>query len=1299
MIKFPGSLHGHTDHSNLRLRDSTNTVQGLIDRAIELGHEVVGITEHDTIASAIKAEEYYEKIKENNPNFKLVRGNEIYLVRDGLNAENFERGKDRYYHFILLAKDARGHEQIREISTRAWMRSYMSWGMRRVPTYYSDLLEVIGEDKGHVIGSTACLGGALPTQLLRNRETGNPKMESIEFWIEFIQDIFGKENFFFEMQPSYNEEQIYVNQKIVELSKKFSIPYIITCDAHYLRKEDRLIHKAFLNSQNGEREVDDFYASTYLMSDEEIHEYMEESLGKEVLQEAFKNIIKIKDMCEDYSLKKDLKIPRLNWKFFETKEDEVKKYAQLIPNLQKFLDSEYKEDKHLAYAIVDRVVKEPTLQNETTYNEIGACLDDTWISSEVNGSRWSAYFLNLQNIIDSCWDAGTLVGCGRGSGVGFILLYILGITQINPLREKSQTKRWRFLNPERVSVLDVDIDIEGSRRQEVLGKFRELYGEDRVANVLTLRTEKSKSAILTAARGLGIDVDEAQYIASMIQADRGQLRTLHQTYYGDKENGFGANQQFRSEMNANPELWQVAQGIEGLINGMGVHAGGVIFVDEPFTKTTALMRAPNGDIITQFELHDSEKVSNIKYDILSVEALDKIHNCLDLICEYGYEEKEPTLKETYEKIIGVYNLERDNPEMWEMCWNHEVNSLFQMEKQSGIQGIAAMKPTSVDDLAILNSAIRLMATERGGEQPLNKLARFKAHPNDWDIELGKYGLGEKEKAILQPILDISYGLCIAQEQFMELVQIPELGGFNLTWADKLRKSIAKKNPAEYEALTEEYFKVVKEKGLNENLCRYVWNVLIAMSRGYGFNLSHTLAYSIIGLQELNLAFRYPIILWNCACLISDSGMSSAEDWEKMKSSDEIEIGSPSYGKIASSIGKFKSEGIDIEPPNINLSSYTFAPDIDNNSITYGLGGITRIGGDLIFNIIENRPYESIEDFLKKVKVNKVQMVNLIKSGAFDRLYGEDRLKVMNQYIDLIYDGKKRLTLQNMKMLIDYQLIPEEYEYQIKVYNFNKYLKSLYKEYKKLNGESAYYYLDETATKFYNENYDIDDLEPFNEKYFKLEQTKWDKVYKKEMDVVRNFIKKNEKELLEKLNGQLRAEVWNKYCLGSFSDWEMESISCYIHPHVLEKVNNQIYGFDNFFSLSDEPDIEYKFTPKNGGKQIPIYRIHRIIGTVLDRDKLKRTVTLLTLNGVVTFKIFGDAFTYYDKQISEKDENGIKHVIEKSQFSRGKKIIATGIKRDDMFLAKKYKRTPYHLVEEIVKINDDGTIATRHRELI
>ena len=1333
-LKYPGSLHNHTDFSNFRLRDSINTVESLIDYAIELGHEVVAITEHDTIASAVRIEKHYNKIKKDNPNFRVLFGNEIYLVRNGLTNQNFNKDFDRYYHFILIAKDEIGHQQIREISTRAWMRSWVARRMRRVPTYYQDLVDIIGANPGHVIGSTACLGGCLPTQLLRllEMERGTSKnMAALEFkkkiylWIEQMQKIFGKEDFYFEMQPSKNKEQIYVNNELVKLSEELGIKYIITTDSHYLKKEDRPIHKAFLNAQQGDREVDDFYATTYLMNDEEIRSYMEEELGKEVLQKAYQNIIEIKNKCKDFSLMKPLHIPRLNWKNHHARNDEIEFYKNKIPYMKTFLKSEYFEDNLLVYAIVDRIKNDETLNNQETYDEINACLEDTWISSEVNGSRWSAYFLNLQNIIDVCWDAGTLVGAGRGSGVGFILLYLLGITQINPLREKAPTFRWRFLNPNRVSVLDVDIDIEGGRRAEVLNRFREKYGNDRVANVLTLKTEKSKSAILTAARGLGIDIDTAQYLSSFIEADRGQLRTLHQTFYGDPDNGISASKQFRIEMEENyPELWRVAQGIEGLINGCGIHAGGVIFVDEPFTNSTALMRAPSGEIITQFDLHDAEDTGLIKYDILSVEALDKIHNCIDLICEYGYETKEPTLKETYEKIVGVYTLERTAPEMWEKCWNHEVMSLFQMEKQSGIQGIAVMKPTSVDDLAILNSAIRLMATEKGGEMPVNKLARFKAHPSDWDYELQKYGLGAKAKKILEPVLNISYGLCIAQEQFMQLVQLPELGGFDLTWADKLRKSIAKKNPAEYEKLTEEYFEEIKKRGCDEQLCKYVWNVLIAMSKGYGFNLSHTLAYSIIGLQELNLAYKYPIILWNCACLISDSGGNEREETLNDEDTDrnngeqtfdDVSMGifedgadaeleetddndntktrkasKINYGKIATAIGKMKSEGVNIVATDINKSKFTFAPDIENNSIIYGLSGITKVGTEIVHQIINNRPYDSIKDFISKIKINKPQMVNLIKSGAFDSLYNNNRFKAMTIYIDLIADKKKRITLQNMQMLINFGFIPSEYSFQCKVYNFNKYLKK-----HKIDNS---YGIDNIALDFYTNNFDMDLLTPSNEYIFTIKQTDWDKIYKKQMDIIRPFIKENNQELLNKVNDKLRQDLWDKYCIGNISQWEMDSVSCYIHDHELKQLKNSFYGLSDYAKLPEEPEVSYEFRAKDTGKKIPLFKIHRIAGTVLDKDKAKKTVSLLTTSGVVNVKIFGDAFTHYDKQISEKRADGTKKVIEKSWFSRGNKIIVTGIRRDDNFIAKKYKNTPHHLVELITDIDGNGYITTEKERI-
>ena len=957
------------------------------------------------------------------------------------------------------------------------------------------------------------------------------------------------------------------------------------------------------------------------------------------------------------------------------------------------------------------------LQYQELYDEVNACLEMTWVSSEKNKAYWSAYYLNLQKIIDECWAAGTLIGPGRGSGVGFILLYLLGITQINPLWETTKTFRWRFLNPDRVSVLDVDIDIEGGRRTQVLDHLRSVYGNDRVSNVATFGTEKAKSAILTACRGLGVDVDIAQYLSSMVEADRGQQRSLKQTFYGDEENDMPANKQFVKEMTENyPEVWEVAQKIEGVVCRTGIHAGGVIFVDEAFTESTALMRAPDSTIITQFDLHDCEKASLIKYDLLSVEALDKMHICLDLLVEQNYVTPEPTLKETYEKVIGIYNLERTDKKMWEMTWRHEINSLFQMEQQSGIQGIALTHPESVDDLATLNSVIRLMAQEKGAEQPLNKFARFKKNIDLWYQEMDNYGLTKAEQLLLEPVVKLSYGICESQEGFMTLVQMPECGGFDLSWADSLRKAIAKKNPAGYEALQKEYFENVTKKNLSRNLCNYVWNVLVATSKGYGFNKSHTLAYSLIALQEMNLAFKYPTIFWNCACLISDSGgAEQAEDIEDETiiveeiydntlndfdveeddedDDDETEASTDTaattkkkaktktadYDKIAKALGQIQAAGISISPPDINLSDLTFKPIPTEDKIIYGIKGITRVGDDLIKEIIDNRPYSSLYDFLDKVKVNKLQAVNLIKSGAFDR-FG-DRVDIMKDYILSVSDQKKRLTLQNMAMLIEKKLLPQELAHEIKVFNFNKYLKK--------NKVGANYLIDEVAYNFYEKHYDCDNLFVENEQQF-ITQTTWDKIYKKQMEPVRDYLKAHNQEKLDELNNLLYQETYDKYAAGTLSKWEMDSICYYHHEHELAKVNDAIYEFANFHKMPEEPIIERTF-PSKDGKTVPIYKTFRFAGTVLGKDKNKGLVTLLTTSGVVSVRIFKAQFAEYDKQLSRKNPDGTKTVIEKSWFTRGSKLILNGFRRGNDLVLKKYKGCPYSVLSYITKINDDGTL--------
>lgn len=822
--------HCHDERSNFRGRDALVKTTELIDYAHELGHKGVAITNHETISSSLKANKYItSKMNEEDwKDFKVINGNEIYLCK---NLTNEDEKPTVFPHFILLAKDAIGFQQLCELSNIAWTKNSFMNVMMRVPTYYKDLIEVIGDNKGHLIGSTACIGSTLGRMLLMYRETGEQKyFDMCVSWIYRMQDIFGEGNLFLEMQPSHNEEQIFVNKYIIKLSEITKVNYIITTDVHYLKKEDKKAHSAFLKAQDVEREVDSFYSTTYLMSEEEIHSYMDEYLGFDIVETGINNTMLIYDMVEYYDLTKPLHIPYIPLKAEEPPIEN--EYYSKVRLLKDFSVSKEPSDRHMVTRLLKAFENDMQFQNQETYEAVATCLDSIKSSSEKMNVAWSAYLLQIADYVDIAWTK-SLVCPGRGSGVGFILLYMLGITQINPLREKTKTYPWRFLNPERASVLDIDVDVCSSKRDDVIQAIKDVYGHDRVSKVLTLNTEKSKSAIQTAARGLGINDDIAIYLSSLIISDRGQLRTLSQMYYGDKD--FAPDTEFRNEMNKYPELWEVAQKIEGICNGCGSHAGGVIIVDEPFTNTTALMKTNSSEIITQYDLHECEDVSLIKVDLLATEGLDKINTCLELLVENGHIKKYPTLKETYEHCIGIYNLERDNPNMWKMLWNREVMSFFQMEKQSGIQAVSLTKPESVDDLATINSVMRLMADD-GGETPLEKYARFKNNILEWYKEMDEHHVRPKDQEILKEILGISCGICEAQEYLVLLTMHPKIGGFSLAWGDKLRRAVAKKKPKDFEELQEEFFKNVKEKNLDVNLTNYVWNVLIRTQRGYGFDI-------------------------------------------------------------------------------------------------------------------------------------------------------------------------------------------------------------------------------------------------------------------------------------------------------------------------------------------------------------------------------------------------------------------------------------------------------------------------------
>ena len=349
--------------------------------------------------------------------------------------------------------------------------------------------------------------------------------------------------------------------------------------------------------------------------------------------------------------------------------------------------------------------------------------------------------------------------------------------------------------------------------------------------------------------------------------------------------------------------------------------------------------------------------------------------------------------------------------------------------------------------------------------------------------------------------------------------------------------------------------------------------------------------------------------------------------------------------------------------------------------------LSNLNAEIIEKIESGRPYFNLKDFMLRCPLTKTVMINLIKAGAFDEIEKNslgNRKNIMAYYISQISEPKTKLNLQNFNGLIQRNLVPQELEMQVRVYNFNKYLKT--------RKVGKYYTFDDACIMFFNKFYsnESDKLEVING-ITCIIQDKWDKIYQKEMDKAREWLKDNQ-EVLKAYNLSLFKEIWDKYAAGTTSKWEMDSVCFYHGPHELADVNVYKYNIVDFFSLPSEPQVDYFF--KRGGNKIPIYKLHRIIGTVIGKNDNKSTVTLLTTTGVTTVKFSREYYAMFKKQISQVGADGKKHVVEKSWFTRGTMIMVTGFRRDDMFVGKTYAATKGHQLYKITKVVD-GDIVLQH----
>lgn len=1237
----------------------------------------MAITDHEALSAHIKALRYYKQKKKDDESwndFKLILGNEIYLCRNGLSAETYEKG-EKFPHFILLAKDEIGHGQLRELSTRAWKHSFTMF-LTRTPTYYQDVEEIVKRNPGHLVASSACVGGWLGICKMNGAEHN-----AIAF-IKWCKELFG-DDFYLELQPARYQEQIEYNKWLIWLSKETNTKCIITTDSHYLKKEDREVHASFLNSKDGDRETAEFYQYTYMMTPEEIISLMNDYIEEDILKEMLENTNEINDKIAVYDLAQPQIVPHLSddrvkhpeWKIWFS----AFKIRDKFEYLNKYYNSSSEDDRYMLYLGLMKLheMNLPQEKKDQYLERLEQELTECWLVSERLGQPISSYLLMVRNIIQIMWNkAESLVGISRGSAGVMLINYLIGVTQMNPLEQGVYLPHWRFLERNKIELPDIDVDSEGRKRPLVLQKIKEAAQADGGDStcVCTFGTLGTRSAILTAARGLGIDVDVAQYLATMIPQERGFLWPLKDCIEGNPEKDRKPIKQLIEEFKKYPGFLEMVKAIEGLVCQMGIHACGLVVFNVPVYTYNAMMKAPNGTEVTQFDLGDTEYMGGLKMDCLSVEALDKIHTTLDLLLADNMIEWQGTLKSTYDKYLHPDVLDRDAPEMWHKIWRNEIIDIFQMDSTVGKQSLSLVKPESIPQMAAVNALMRLIP-EKGAKTPTEEYVIYKQHPELIKKEIDDLVATDKEKEILYDFMKQYTGVLESQESAMLAVMLP-FTNYDVPHANKIRKIIAKKKMKEIASARAEYFQTGLDNGVSEDILKYIWDVQIKRQLGYSFSIPHTVAYSLIGLQEMNLNYRFPSIYWATACLTVNSG-----------GADEESGGTTNYGKLSSAIGRIKRQGIGVELPDINKAKFGFTPDQENNTIIYGMKGISEVGDDIINKIISNRPYKSFQDFLDKVGPGKVQTIALIKAGCFDKLEKKGRKELLYEYLSILIPRKNKLTLANVNGLINYNILPKNKSAFVYLFNFNKYLK--------LNKKDDRYYIDERAYQYFSKNFDVNYLGTDKKKTY-IEVKVWDTLYKDRMMELKEYINKNQEKLIDKLHAAEIDEVWQQYCSGTLSTWEMDTLGFYYHDHDLLNTYHPEFQFKDFYEMSEIPiPSEYN---EYKGRKVPVFELQTIYGTVLDKNSYKHTVVLLTPTGVVNVKCVAEQYSKYDKQLSQPNpETGKKEVIERSWFKRGTNLIVNGWRNADQFMARGRQSEGKYPIYKILESDDCGLLnITRYR---
>jgi len=888
-------LHLHTDHS---LLDGAIKIEPLARRAAELKMPAVAITDHGNLYGALS---FYNKMRD--AGVKPIIGIEAYIARGSRHDRGSEKlapGDRATNHIVLLAKNLTGYHNLVKLSSFAYIEGF--W---RKPRIDRELLSKYGEG---IIGLSACISGVPPHLLLRD-QFDEAARASLEF-----QDILGKGNYYLEIQEHGLDAQNRIRKPLVELSKKTGIPMVATNDSHYLMDTDVKAHDTLLCIGTGKTINDPnrlTYGSPkyYFRSAEE----MWETFGEE--PDLLLKTLEIAEKC-------DLTFPKSI--------DQVPLYP--FP------------DGHTVDSYFEKVTRDGF---EERWREIWQALESSGslrhpisryrdrLTHEIETIKrmgFSGYFLIVWDFIRYAKDKGIPVGPGRGSAAGSLAAYCLKITDVDPIQYDLLFER--FLNPERVTMPDIDVDFCVRGRADVINYVSDLYGRQNVAQIITFGTMASRAVIKDVGRALEMPYSEVEKVAKMIPPPvRGRNVSI--------DDAIKQNPDLRKAIETDEkvgELIEIARKLEGCARHTSVHAAGVVISPLPIHELVPVCKGQNDELTTQFVMSDLEKTGMLKMDFLALTTLTIIEDCLKSI----------------EREMGerpdLANIPLDDKPALKLFADGLLNAVFQFESSGMVEICRKLKPESLEDLSALNALYRPGPLDGGMVD---------------DYIERRHGRRKVQYIIpqMKDILENTYGILVYQEQIMQLAQ--NLAGYSLGEADLMRRAMGKKKKEEMAKHEEKFVNGAVGRGIQEDKAQRIFT-LMAQFADYGFNRSHSFAYAYLAYQTAYLKAHHPTHFY--AAVLSNEIANTA--------------------KLARYIGEMKTFEIELLPPDVNSSHEGFTPV--GKAIRFGLAAIKGLGSSAVQMIISAReegcPFRSIYDFAERVDqraVNRRVLESLIKSGAFD----------------------------------------------------------------------------------------------------------------------------------------------------------------------------------------------------------------------------------------------------------------------------------------------------------------------------